>query len=250
VPSSATEMAAPPASEIRRAPAEDAGAVAQLLHDFNSEYEDFTPGVPALTERLAELLSAEQIVVLLAGDPPLGFALFRLRPSLWSKAEDAYLEELYVVPAHRGEGIGGSVAGHLDQAGPRNGRRPLRADHRRRRPRRQSSLREPKLHEPRRRPRRPVDALLRAGSLKLRTDGVGRRLPLQQRLSDHAPKRGHDLLRNGPLREGRSTALPPGSFFEKPRHVNIVIADPQFADIRVLGRDPRPALIAAAHPLR
>ena len=102
-------MAAPPASEIRRASAADAGAVAQLLHDFNSEYEDFTPGVPVLTERLGELLATKEIVVLLAGDAPLGFALFRLRPSLWAKAGDVYLEELYVVPARRGEGIGGKL---------------------------------------------------------------------------------------------------------------------------------------------
>jgi GNAT superfamily N-acetyltransferase len=102
-------MGTTPASEIRRAATEDAGAVAQLLHDFNSEYEDFTPGVPALTERLAELLAAEEITALLAGDPPQGFALLRLRPSLWAQAEDAYLEELYVVPAHRGQGIGGKL---------------------------------------------------------------------------------------------------------------------------------------------
>jgi len=124
VPSSATEMAASPASEIRRASAEDAGAVAQLLHDFNSEYEDFTPGVHVLSERLGELLAAEQIVVLLAGDPPLGFALFRLRPSLWSKAEDVYLEELYVVPERRGQGIGGAL---LDSAIELS--RQLGADH-------------------------------------------------------------------------------------------------------------------------
>jgi GNAT superfamily N-acetyltransferase len=102
-------MPATPRSEIRRASSEDAAAVAQLLHDFNTEYEDFTPGVPALTERLAELLAAEEITVLLAGDPPQGFALLRLRPSLWAKAEDAYLEELYVVPERRGQGIGGSL---------------------------------------------------------------------------------------------------------------------------------------------
>jgi hypothetical protein len=35
-------MAATPTSDIRRASAEDAGIVAQLLHDFNSEYEEFT----------------------------------------------------------------------------------------------------------------------------------------------------------------------------------------------------------------
>ncbi len=95
--------------EIRSAGVDDAAVVARLLHDFNTEYEDFTPGVPVLTERLGELLADEAIMVLLAGDPPLGFALFRLRPSLWSKAADVYLEELYVVPERRGQGIGGAL---------------------------------------------------------------------------------------------------------------------------------------------
>lgn len=102
-------MAATAESEIRRAQASDADAVAQLLHDFNTEYEDFTPGVPVLTERLAELLTSKAITVLLTGNPPLGFALFRLRPSLWSKAEDTYLEELYVAPEHRGKGFGAAL---------------------------------------------------------------------------------------------------------------------------------------------
>ncbi len=106
-------MAGAPQSEIRRAAVADAAAVAQLLHDFNSEYEDFTPGVPTLTERLGELLESEEITVLLAGDPPQGFALFRLRPSLWSQAKDTHLEELYVAPEHRGQGIGGAL---LDRA--------------------------------------------------------------------------------------------------------------------------------------
>jgi ribosomal protein S18 acetylase RimI-like enzyme len=95
-----------PHSKIRRASEADAAAIAQLLHDFNSEYEDYTPGVPALTERLGELLASGEITALLAGDPPTGFALFRLRPSLWAKAADAYLEELYVVPEQRRQGIG------------------------------------------------------------------------------------------------------------------------------------------------
>jgi GNAT superfamily N-acetyltransferase len=93
-------------SEICRAEAADAAAVAQLLHDFNNEYEDYTPGVPALTERIGELLAEGAITVLLAGDPPAGFALFRLRPSLWAKAGDAYLEELYVIPERRRQGLG------------------------------------------------------------------------------------------------------------------------------------------------
>jgi ribosomal protein S18 acetylase RimI-like enzyme len=99
-------MGEQPHSEIRRAREADAAAIAQLLHDFNNEYEDYTPGVPALTERLGKLLAEDAITVLLAGNPPAGFALFRLRPSLWAKAADAYLEELYVVPEQRRQGIG------------------------------------------------------------------------------------------------------------------------------------------------
>jgi GNAT superfamily N-acetyltransferase len=103
------EMAERSGSEIRRAEVDDAADAARLLHDFNTEYEDFTPGVPALAERLGELLADGTIVVLLAGDPPEGFALFRIRPSLWAKAGDAYLEELYVIPKRRGQGIGGAL---------------------------------------------------------------------------------------------------------------------------------------------
>ena len=92
--------------KIRRAEIDDATDVAQLLHDFNTEYDDPTPSVPVLAERIGELLTEEEIVVLLAGDPPVGIALFRTRPSLWSSAADVYLEELYVVPGQRGQGIG------------------------------------------------------------------------------------------------------------------------------------------------
>jgi ribosomal protein S18 acetylase RimI-like enzyme len=103
-------MSKPPPIEVRRAQPSDAPAVAQLLHDFNGEYDDSTPGVSSLTERLGELLADGEVTVLLAeAEQPLGFALLRLRPSLWSKAADAYLEELYVVPERRGEGIGGSL---------------------------------------------------------------------------------------------------------------------------------------------
>lgn len=111
-------------SDIRRAAVDDAAAVAQLLHDFNTEYDDPTPGVSALTERLGELLANEEITVLLAGDPPLGFALFRTRPSLWSKGGDIYLEELYVVPKYRRRGIGRKLLNEAIDAARKSG-----ADH-------------------------------------------------------------------------------------------------------------------------
>lgn len=92
--------------EIRKAGVDDATDVARLLHDFNTEYDDPTPPVDVLATRVRELLADEAIVALLAGEAPLGIALFRIRPSLWSSAADVYLEELYVVPARRGNGIG------------------------------------------------------------------------------------------------------------------------------------------------
>ncbi len=90
---------------LRAAPG-DAPLVARLLHDFNTEFDDPTPGIPVLAERAKELIAAGTIVVLLAGEGPHGLAQFRFLHSIWSEGLDVYLEELYVVPARRGEGIG------------------------------------------------------------------------------------------------------------------------------------------------
>jgi ribosomal protein S18 acetylase RimI-like enzyme len=91
---------------IRTATAEDAAAVAGLLHGFNSEYEDPTPGVEALAGHYRELLAAGELTVLLAGEGPDGFSQFRLKRSHYTGRPDAHIEELYVVPSLRGRGIG------------------------------------------------------------------------------------------------------------------------------------------------
>lgn len=90
----------------RAASAADADAVAHLLHDFNAEYDEPTPPVPVLAERLRELLAAGEVHAMVAGEEPVGLALYHLRRSVWSDALDAYLQELYVVPDLRGRGIG------------------------------------------------------------------------------------------------------------------------------------------------
>jgi ribosomal protein S18 acetylase RimI-like enzyme len=91
---------------VRIAEVEDAPEVARLLHDFNTEFSDPSPGVAVLTENARRLLGAGEIVVLLAGAGPDGIAMVRYRPSVWSGALDAHLEELYVAPALRRRGIG------------------------------------------------------------------------------------------------------------------------------------------------
>jgi ribosomal protein S18 acetylase RimI-like enzyme len=91
---------------IRRATPADAAAIARLLHDFNSEYAEPTPGVPALTEHSRKLLATGEITGLLAGEGPDGIALVRFRHSVWTGGPEAHLQELYVVPPLRGRGIG------------------------------------------------------------------------------------------------------------------------------------------------
>ena len=71
-----------------------------------SEYDDFTPGVEVLTRNARDMLADGDMIVLLAGDGPDGFAELRFRKSVWTAKLDCYLEELYVVPALRGQGIG------------------------------------------------------------------------------------------------------------------------------------------------
>jgi GNAT superfamily N-acetyltransferase len=95
----------PAEAEVRTASGADAAVVARLLHDFNTEFGWPMPAVEEMAPRLAELIAAEQALVLLVGEE-LGIAVLRLRESLWSRAQVAYLEELYVVPGRRGEGLG------------------------------------------------------------------------------------------------------------------------------------------------
>jgi ribosomal protein S18 acetylase RimI-like enzyme len=95
-----------PPIEVRVARAHDAEAIGRLLHDFNSEFAEPTPGPGRLAERMRELLDDGHTAALLAGPGPDGLAVLRLRPSIWSEALECYLDELYVVPSKRGRGCG------------------------------------------------------------------------------------------------------------------------------------------------
>lgn len=91
---------------IRSGSAADAAAIARLLYDFNSEYSEPTPGVGRLAEIVAGMFEAGEVTVLLAGERPDGLAVLRFRTAIWTGEPEAHLQELYVVPALRGRGIG------------------------------------------------------------------------------------------------------------------------------------------------
>ena len=94
-------------TDVRRATPADAGLVGRLLFDFNTEFETETPSAAEFTARFARLLGDDDVVVLLAGGAdPVGFAYLTLRPSPYFDGPLAQLEELYVVPRLRDQGIG------------------------------------------------------------------------------------------------------------------------------------------------
>jgi len=99
-------MSDPPEAAVRRADVNEAEAVGRLLHDFNREYDEPTPGPAALAERVRALLAGGEIAVLLGGAGPDGLAVLRFRPAIWTEALECYLAELYVAPGRRGRGLG------------------------------------------------------------------------------------------------------------------------------------------------
>lgn len=77
---------------IRRADPRDDADIARLLHDFNTEFSDFTPGVAALTGHARKLLEEGEMTVLLGGDGPDGLSITRFRTSVWTGLPEAHLQ--------------------------------------------------------------------------------------------------------------------------------------------------------------
>src|SRR5688572_647464 len=92
-------------SRVRRATADDAAVVARLMHDFDTEYYEDIDEPELLERRYRGQLVNGEVTVILGGDGPDGFAQLRFRAQIYSDAPSAYLEELYVAPPKRGEGL-------------------------------------------------------------------------------------------------------------------------------------------------
>jgi ribosomal protein S18 acetylase RimI-like enzyme len=114
-------MSSPQSPVVRRATVADAPTIGRLLHDFNTEYDDPTPGPDRLAERMRELLAGRDTAVLLGGTGPDGLAVLRFRPSIWTPALECYLAELYVAPPHRGRGLGRALLNEAMELARREG---------------------------------------------------------------------------------------------------------------------------------
>lgn len=98
-------------STIRHASSGDAPVVGRLLHDFNVEFDSPTPSAADFSRRLAELLARPDVLVVLSEEQgtATGFAFLTLRPTPYGDGPLAQLEELYVVPHLRDQGIGTQI---------------------------------------------------------------------------------------------------------------------------------------------
>lgn len=104
---------APDPVRPRLATADDARELSVLLHDFNTEFATPSPGVEALATRLAALLASDTTFAIVAGSPAVAVALVTLRTNVWYTGQVALLDEMYVVPDLRGQGIGSAVIDRL-----------------------------------------------------------------------------------------------------------------------------------------
>src|SRR5437764_7372015 len=92
-----------------------------MLHDFNTEFSEPTPGRDVLCRRVLALIESDAVSFLLGGAGPDGFAQVSFRPSVWADEPVGYLEELYVVPERRGEGIGRTIINAVLELARRRG---------------------------------------------------------------------------------------------------------------------------------
>jgi GNAT superfamily N-acetyltransferase len=97
--------------DVFRASAGHADVVGRLLFDFNTEFDTLGPSAEVLSGRFARLLHRDDVIVVLAGSDhdPTGFAFLTLRPTPYYDGPLAQLEELYVRPRLRDQGIGSAL---------------------------------------------------------------------------------------------------------------------------------------------
>ena len=100
---------------IRDATPADRAAWDRLWHGFLAYYDTTLP--PAVTEstwsRLMDPACPMKMRLAEVAGVPMGFAIHQNHPSTWVLGNDCYLEDLFVDPAARGQGVGRALIADL-----------------------------------------------------------------------------------------------------------------------------------------
>ncbi len=113
--------------ELRDARPEDEKDFLRLWQGFCDVYDlTLPPEVTALTwTRLMDPASPMTARLAVLNGTPQGFAIHQHHPSTWVLGDDGYLEDLYVDPSARGQGLGRALIEDLIAIGRKNGWRRL-----------------------------------------------------------------------------------------------------------------------------
>ena len=91
---------------LRVAPPAEAEEVARLLAAFRSFYGADEPSDEEMLAVVRRLIGTPDTEYLLVGEPAAGVAQVRFRPSVWTGADDCWVEDVFVEEASRGQGLG------------------------------------------------------------------------------------------------------------------------------------------------
>ena len=110
---------------VWRAAPDEAPAVAALLGGFRDHLGYDQPTDASMLASVERIIGRDDAEYLLAGEgEPVAVAQVRYRWSVWWEAEDCWLEDLYVAPEARREGLGRTlVEAVIDRARERGCRR-------------------------------------------------------------------------------------------------------------------------------
>lgn len=103
-------------NSIRLATVEDTPLILSFIQDL-AEYEKLAHQVVATEQKLIDTLfssaPAAEVVIVESDGEPAGFALFFHNYSTFLAQKGLYLEDLFVLPAHRNKGLGKLLLSYL-----------------------------------------------------------------------------------------------------------------------------------------
>jgi GNAT superfamily N-acetyltransferase len=101
---------------IREATPDDLATINRMIHGL-AEYERLANECHATEDKLRRTLFGQpryaECVIARLGEVPVGFAIFFHNYSTFAARPGLYLEDLFVLPEHRGAGVGRALLRHL-----------------------------------------------------------------------------------------------------------------------------------------